>query len=93
MDIYEQMEQGRQAEEFLKYVQEHPYFEEMLDRMRLGIMAEMCALRPGQTEEFKTLSERFHFLPEIVNMARSEVLIGREAYESVNGIKHAEGIL
>jgi hypothetical protein len=90
MDKYERMEIGRQAEEFLQYIEEKPYFEEMIERMRLGLMAEMCSLRSNQKDEWAVLSDRFHFLAEIVNMARGDVFIGREAYESENGLKRVE---
>ena len=90
MDKYEQIENGRQAEEFLKYINENPYFENMIERMRLGLMAEMCSLRSHQREEWSVLSDRFHFLAEIVNMARGEAFVGQEAYEYENGLKRVE---
>ena len=90
----DEMEVGRQAEEFLTYINEKPYFNEMIDRIRLGLMTDMAALRPSQSEEWKSLSERFHFLPEIVNMARGDVYVASVALEAMSsGKTRTEGIL
>ena len=90
----DEMEIGRQAEEFLTYINEKPYFNEMIDRIRLGLMTDMASLRPSQYEEWKTLSERFHFLPEIVNMARGDVYVASVALEAMKESKtRPEGIL
>ena len=87
----DELEIGRQAEEFLTYINEKPYFNAMIDRIRLGLMTEMAGLRPSQSEEWKALSERFHFLPEIVNMARGDVYVASVALEAMKGEKKSVG--
>ena len=90
----DELELGRQAEEFLTYINEKPYFNEMIDRIRLGLMTDMAGLRPSQSDEWKSLSERFHFLPEIVNMARGDVYVAQVALEAMSNNKtRPEGIL
>jgi hypothetical protein len=91
MDLQEQLEVGRQAEEFLKYAAEHPYFQGLLDRMKIGLIYEIGMLAPSQTDEFRTLKTRYDFTDVIIETVKSDIFLGAEALKKLKGEKDTTG--
>jgi len=93
-ELQKQVELGRQAEEFLKYISERPYFCTMLEALKLGHFKMLGELAPDKMEEFKNIRTRMILLDEIVEVVRSDVFIGQHAYQCIYSNKtHTEGIL
>jgi len=92
-ELQEQVDLGRQAEEFNRYVHEHPYFEGLLERIKLEFMQEMYGLDPSQKDEFSELMIKMHFIPDIMNAVYGDIYMASEALGKLNGVKEQGGIL
>lgn len=93
-DLQEQLGIGNQAEEFLKYVSEHPYFEGMLERIRLEYGRQILSLLPEETAIFTALRTKMDAIDDVMNVARNDVLIGSDALKKLSGeSEQPKGIL
>jgi hypothetical protein len=94
MDLQEQLEVGKQAEDFLRYTAEHPYFNGLLERMRVSIFQEIGMLDPSETEAFRTLKIRMDCIPLISDTITAEIFIGAEAFKKLTGVtEEPKGLL
>ena len=91
-ELQEQVELGRQAEVFNRYVHEHPYFEGLLERIKLELMRQVVDLHPMQKDEFTELMIKIHFIPDIMNAVYGDIYMASEALGKLNGVKE-QGIL
>jgi hypothetical protein len=92
-ELHEQIETGRQAEEFLRYVQDHPYFNGLLERVKLELMQRVFELHPMQKDEFTTLMTRIQFIPEIMGAVSGDIYLASDAFAKLNGVKESGGLL
>ncbi len=94
MDFTEQLEIGRQAEEFKQYIEEHPYFNGLIDRMKLEYVRVLLDLNPDQTEEFTITKSEMRTLDQIPNAISGDIYMGQQAYEKLNGLsEEPKGLL
>jgi hypothetical protein len=93
MELQDQVEIGRQAEEFLRYTQEHPYFEGLLDRIKLEMTKQILMLTPQQTYTFAEIKSEMNGIDQIMNAVRGDIYIASEALKQIDGVIDRGGIL
>lgn len=93
MDLQEQLEVGKQAEDFLRYIEENPYFKGLLERIKLEMARQILDLQPQNTERFSDLKIRMDAMDEILNAARGDIYLGSEALKKLDGVKEPGGLL
>ncbi len=86
MDLQEQLEIGHQAEAFLKYTSEHPYFEGLLERVKLELSAQMLSLRPEQRDEFSSIVSEMLGVSLVKHAIHGDIFLGGEAFKQLSGI-------
>jgi len=86
MDLQEQLEIGKQAEDFLKYTQEHPYFEGLLERVKLELARTILELDPDKTESFTYCRNRMIGVDDVMDAVRGDIFLGTEAFKQLNGV-------
>lgn len=93
MDLQDQLEIGQQAEEFLRYVDENPYFRKLIERVVLEYSARLLGLKPDQRDDFSRLKERVDvWQSEILDAIGGDIANAREALRMMEGNKQ-QGIL
>ncbi len=92
-EAQEQIEIGRQAEEFRDYINEHPYFRELIDRIKVSIMQDIGKLSPAQTQDFTYLKTRLDAYGEIFNYIAGDIYLASEALKKESGEQEAGGLL
>ena len=92
MDLQAQVEIGRQAEEFLRYVEERPYFRNLIERIKLELAQQILSLPADEKETFSILKRRMDAVEEILYAVNGDVAIAREALKQIEGVKE-QGIL
>ena len=94
MDLQEQLEVGHQAEAFLQYLSEHPYFEGLLERMRLELARQILDLMPNNTQDFTVFRSQISGVDLIMNAISGDIYIAQEALKKLNGtIDDNKGLL
>jgi hypothetical protein len=93
MELQDQIDIGRQAEEFLRYTSEHPYFEGLLDRIKLEMAKQILTLTPQQTEVFSEMKAEMNGIDQVMNAVRGDIYIASEALKQREGIIDKGGIL
>jgi hypothetical protein len=93
MELQDQVEIGRQAEEFLRYTQEHPYFEGLLDRIKLEMTKQILMLTPQQTYTFAEIKSEMNGIDQIMNAVRGDIYLASEALKQIDGVIDRGGIL
>lgn len=91
--LQKQVEIGRQAEEFLGYIAERPYFNSLLERLSLELARQVLSLSAKDLEEFTTLQIKRETLSEIIEAARGDVQVGAHALSLLNGATTDAGSL
>lgn len=93
MDLQEYLEVGKQAEEFNRYINEHPYFLSLLDRIKLEYSKTILGLRPEEKDRFSLLTQSIIALDDIMNNVRGDIALGADAFSRMNSEPRIEGIL
>jgi hypothetical protein len=93
MELQDQIDTGRQAEEFLRYTQEHPYFEGLLDRIKLEMTKQILMLTPQQTYTFAEIKSEMNGIDQIMNAVRGDIYLASEALKQIDGVIDRGGIL
>ncbi len=93
MDLQEQLEIGKQAEEFNKYIEEHAYFKGLLERIKLQYAKEILGLRHDQRGEFAVLRCKAAGLEDVLNAVKGDIYLGTSALEEMEGKKPTGGLL
>ncbi len=94
MDLQEQLEIGKQAEDFLRYTEENGYFNRLIERIRLEYASMILELRPSSTEEFTNYRHRMDAIAGIMNSVKGDIYAGQVAYEKINGLsEEPKGLL
>jgi hypothetical protein len=93
MELHDQVEIGRQAEEFLRYTQEHPYFEGLLERIKLEYARGILELSPNEAEFFARLRSKMDGVSEVMNAVRGDIYLASEALKQIDGVIDRGGIL
>lgn len=86
MDLQEQIDTGKQAEDFLRYLAEHPYFEGLLERVKLELARTILDLDPDKTESFTYCRSRMIGVDDVMNAVRGDVYLAQEAFKRANGL-------
>jgi hypothetical protein len=85
VDLQEQLEIGKQAEDFLRYLSEHPYLEGLLERMKLEYARQILDLNHDQTIAFSNLKSEMVGVDQVMNSIRGDVYLGSQALKKLNG--------
>jgi hypothetical protein len=93
MDIQTQLEIGRNAEQFLVYLSQFPYFGELIERVKLTYANRILSLRPDDTEKFRVLKERMDVWEEIMEAVKGDIALGAEALKKIEGVDKQKGLL
>uniref|UniRef100_A0A6H1ZR45 Uncharacterized protein n=1 Tax=viral metagenome TaxID=1070528 RepID=A0A6H1ZR45_9ZZZZ len=93
MDLQEQLEIGKQAEDFLKYLAEHPYFEGLLERVKLEYARQILELMPDRKEAFSLMKSEMLGIDEIMNAVRGDIYLASEALKKLSGEEDKGGLL
>ena len=92
-DLQEQLEIGRQAGEFLKYLSEHPYFEGLLERVKLEHARLILDLPPEHKDLFAKYRHRMNAFADVLEFVRGDIYQAQEALKELNGEKDKGGLL
>ena len=84
---------GTEAEGFIKFVEENKYYSEVLADIQKGIVDTMIGLRPWQKDEFSMLKSQLECLYAPINRVRTDVELGKQAFDRLNGVNKEEGLL
>jgi hypothetical protein len=84
-ELQEQLERGKQAEDFLKYTQQNGYFTNLLERVKLEYARNILSLSPVQTDEFTDYQCRRTGVDDVMNAVRGDIFLGGEALKRLNG--------
>lgn len=94
MDLAEQLQIGKDAEDFKRYVEEHPYFNGLLERIKLEYARQILDLQPQSTQEFTVLRSELSSIDQIPNAISGDIYMGQQAYEKLNGLsEEPKGLL
>ena len=94
MDLTEQLRIGQEAEDFKRYIEEHPYFNGLIDRMKLEYVKVLLDLQPDQKDDFCITKSEMRTLDQIPNAISGDIYLGQRAYEQINGIsEEPKGLL
>ena len=85
MDLQEELEVGKQAEEFLRYTHENLYFRGLLERIKLAYAQSILALHTGQKDEFSILKSKMEAMDDIFNSVSGDIYLGAEALRALDG--------
>ena len=86
-DLQEQLEVGRQAEQFLRYIEENPYFNELLERIKLTYAQHILTLHPSEKDKFAVLAERKDAIDEVIEAVRGDIALASMALKQIEGEK------
>ena len=93
MDPQEQLRIGKEAEDFLQYVSEHPYFSGLLERIKLEYARQLLGLNHTETAVFTDLRCRTTGIDDIMNAVRGDIAMGTEALKEIDVVKETGGLL
>ena len=93
MDLQHQVEVGRQAEDFFKYISENTYFREIIDRIKLEYAGRILSLKPEDKESFTTYKSKMNAFDDIENAVLGDIKAGEMALNQQEGRTPPEGIL
>ena len=82
MNPQDQIDTGRQAEEFLRYLEDHPYFEGLLERVKLELASTLIGLDPDKTESFTYVRSRMIGVDDVMEAVRGDIFLAGEALKS-----------
>ena len=77
----EQLDIGRQAEEFLRYTEEHPYFVELINRIKLTYAQRILTLTSSDRDSFSAYKVAMDAMDEVMNAVRGDVLVAQKVLE------------
>lgn len=94
MDLAEQLQIGKDAEDFKRYIDEHPYFKGLLERIKLEYARQILELQPQNTQEFTVLRSELSSIDQVMNAISGDIYMGQQAYEKLNGLsEEPKGLL
>ena len=94
MDLAEQLQIGKDAEDFKRYIEEHPYFNGLVERVKLELAKTILELDPDKTESFTYVRSRMIGVDDILNAVSGDIYMGQQAYEKLNGLlEEPKGLL
>jgi hypothetical protein len=86
MELHDQLEIGKRAEDFLQYINENPYFNGLLERIKLQYAKEILGLNHEQRGEFAVLRCKAAGIDDVLEAIRGDVFLGAEAFKQLNGL-------
>jgi hypothetical protein len=93
-DLQEQLEIGKQAETFNRYVNENPYFLGLLERVKLEYARRILDLMPEQKDDFASFRSKMDAIGDVMEAVRGDIFLGAEAMKKIDGVSdEAKGIL
>lgn len=94
MDLQGQLEVGKQAEDFLRYINEQPYFRSLIDRIKLEYAQSILSLSHDDKDKFVVLKSRMDAFGDIENAVIGDIRVGENAFLELDGKKPPDmGIL
>jgi hypothetical protein len=84
-ELQEQLERGKQAEDFLKYTQEHPYFNGLLERVKLEYARSLLEADPFASEILLKRRVQMMAIDDVMEAIRGDIYLGGEALKRLNG--------
>jgi phosphoenolpyruvate carboxylase len=84
-DLQQELEIGKQAEDFLRYTSEHPYFNGLLERIKLEMARVILDLNFSAKDEFSDMKSQMVGVDQIMNAIQGDIYIAREALKRLNG--------
>jgi hypothetical protein len=95
MELQDQIDTGRQAEEFLRYTSEHPYFDGLLERVKLECARLILdlSISPETRDQYLVLRGRMFGFDDVMNAVRGDIYLASEALKQRDGIIDKGGIL
>ena len=86
-ELQEQLERGKQAEDFLKYTQDNPYFNGLLERVKLEYASKALGLSISQEtrDQYVILRGGMYAVDDITNAIQGDIYLGGEALKRLNG--------
>jgi hypothetical protein len=102
MELQDQIDTGRQAEEFLRYTSEHPYFNGLIDRMKLELVRHILEMDvrayklsglDAAKEMFIAKRMQMHILDDVLDAVRGDIYLASEALKQIDGVIDRGGIL
>jgi len=91
MDLQEQLEIGKRAEDFLKHITDNPYFAGLVERLRLEYARQILDLAALDREEFSRLRWQMDAVGGIIEAVRGDIYLGAEAFKRLNGETEPSG--
>jgi hypothetical protein len=93
-DLQQELERGKQAEDFLKYTQEHPYFNGLIERVGLQYAQSILSLDPNEPDVFVRLRCRMQGAAEVIDAIHGDIYLGAEAFKKLTGVtEEPKGLL
>lgn len=92
-ELQQLVEIGRQAEQFLGYLKENPYFGQLLERIRMELMQQMYGLTTNDKDIFVILKAQMEILPEILGAVSGDILMAQDAWRKLEGEEEKSPIL
>lgn len=85
MDLQEQLEIGTQAEDFLRYIEEKPYFKNLVERIKLEIASQILRLSPSDKDAFSEMRSEMNGVDMVLNAVSGDIFLGSEALMKLEG--------
>ena len=95
MELQDQIDIGRQAEEFLRYLSDHPYFDGLLERVKLEYAQRILTLTPIQEnveKAFLVTLASMRAMDNVMNAVRGDIYLASESLRQIDGVTE-KGIL
>ena len=94
MDLQQQLETGKNAEDFKRYIDEHPYFRELLERVKLEYAKQILSADPLDSHVLMRGRISMIAIEELTNAISGDIYMGQQAYEKLNGLsEEPKGLL
>ena len=92
-ELQQLVEIGRQAEQFLEYLKENPYFRQLLERITMELMQQMYGLTTNDKDIFVILKAQMEIIPEILDAVSGDILMAQDALKKLEGEEEKSPIL
>ncbi len=92
-ELQQLVEIGRQAEQFLEYLKENPYFRQLLERIKMELMQQMYGLTTNDKDIFVILKAQMEIIPEILDAVSGDILMAQDALKKLEGEEEKSPIL
>lgn len=86
MDLQDQVDIGKRAEDFLRYLDDNPYFYDLINRVKLQYSANILSLNSSEKDKFAINIERMDvWSNEIIDAVRGDIQVAIHALKIMEG--------